>query len=76
MASVKQFYFKVTWFDEDSGCERYETGFIAAETAGDAYANCEKFYGSEFVGAYLEPVGDAIMLVDENVCHNIMEDQF
>lgn len=76
MASVRQFYFKATWFDEDSGCERYETGFIAAETAGDAYAHCEKFYGSEFVGAYLEPVGDAIMLVDENVCHDIMEDQF
>lgn len=76
MASVRQFYFKATWFDEDSGCERYETGFIAAETAGDAYAHCEKFYGSEFVGAYLEPVADAIMLVDENVCHDIMEDQF
>lgn len=76
MENIKQFYFKATWFDEGSGCERYETGFIAAETAGDAYARCEEYYGSEFVGAYLEPVGDAIMLVDENVCHDIMEDQF
>lgn len=76
MASVKQFYFKVTWFDEDNGCERCETGFIAAETAGDAYALCEEYYESEFVGAYLEPVGDAIVLVDENMCHDIMEDQF
>lgn len=75
MASAKQFYFKVTWFDEDSGCERYETGFIAAATAGDAYARLEEYYGSEFVGAYLEYVTDAIMLVDENVCHDIMEDQ-
>lgn len=76
MANIKQFYFKATWFDEGSGCERYETGFIAAETAGDAYARCEEYYENEFVGAYLEPVGDAIMLVDENVCHDIMEDQF
>ena len=76
MARAIQFYFKATWFDEDSGCKRCETGFIAAETAGDAYAHCEKFYGREFVGAYLESVGDAIMLVDENVCHDIMEDQF
>lgn len=76
MASARQFYFKATWFDRDSGCERCETGFIAAETAGDAYARCEEYYGSEFVGAYLEPIGDAIMLVDENMCHDIMEDQF
>lgn len=76
MANIKQFYFKATWFDECSRCERCETGFIAAETAGDAYARCEEYYGSEFVGAYLEPVTDAIMLVDENVCHDIMEDQF
>lgn len=76
MASARQFYFKATWFDEDSGCERYETGFIAAATAGDAYACLEEYYGSEFVGAYLEYVTDTIMLVDENVCHDIMEDQF
>ena len=76
MASAKQFYFKATWFDGDSGYERYETGFIAAATAGDAYARFEEYYGSEFVGAYLEPVGDAIMRVDENGCHDIMEDQF
>lgn len=76
MASAKLFYFKATWFDEDSGYKRYETGFIAAATAGDVYARLEEYYGSEFVGAYLEYVTDAIMRVDENVCHDIMEDQF
>ena len=35
----------------------------------------KEYYGSEFIGAYLEYVTDAIMLVDENVCHDIMEDQ-
>ena len=76
MASAKLLYFKATWFDGDIVYERYETGFIAAATAGDAYARFEEYYGSEFVGAYLEYVTDAIMLVDENVCHDIMEDQF
>lgn len=76
MANVKQFYFKATWFDEGNNCEQCDTGFIAAETAGDAYARCEQYYGSDFVGAYLEPVADAIIFVDENICHDIMEDQF
>lgn len=77
MASARQFYFKATWFDEDNKCEQCETGFIAAETAGDAYARCEEYYGSDFIGAYIEPATDcAIMLVNENVCHDIMEDQF
>lgn len=76
MADARQFYFKATWYDTDNGCEKYETGFIAAETPGDAYTRCEEYYGSEFIGAYIEPAADAIMLVDENVCHDIMEDQF
>ena len=77
MASARQFYFKATWFDEGDNCEQCDTGFIAAETAGDAYVHCEKFYGSDFIGAYIEPVTDcAIMFVNENVCHDIMEDQF
>lgn len=76
MASARQFYFKVALYGETKGCVHYETGFIAAETASDAYARCEEYYGSEFVGAYLEPIGDAIMLVDESVCHDIMGDQF
>lgn len=77
MASARQFYFKATWFDEDNKCEQYDTGFIAAETAGDAYAHCEKLYGSDFIGAYIESATDcAIMFVNENICHDIMEDQF
>lgn len=77
MTDARQFYFKAVLCGETKGCEQYETGFIAAETAGDAFTYCEEYYGSDFIGAYIEPATDcAIMLVDENVCHDIMEDQF
>lgn len=77
MAHVRQFYFKATLYNRDDQCEQYETGFVAAETAGDAYNYCEEYYGSDFVGAYIEYAADcAIMLVDETICRDIMEDQF
>ena len=45
--------------------------------AGDAFADCEEYYGSDFIGAYIELATDcAVMLVNESVCHDIMEDQF
>lgn len=77
MTDARQFYFKVALCDETKGCVHYETGFIAAKTAGDAFADCEEYYGSDFIGAYIELATDcAVMLVDESVCHDIMEDQF
>lgn len=77
MTDARQFYFKVALYGETKGCVHYETGFIAAKTAGDAFADCEEYYGSDLIGAYIEPATDcAVMLVDESVCHDIMEDQF
>lgn len=77
MTDARQFYFKAVLYGESKGSERYETGFIAAKTAGDAFADCEEYYGSDFIGAYIELATDcAVMLIDENVCHDIMEDQF
>lgn len=77
MTDARQFYFKVALYGETKGCVHYETGFIAAKTAGDAFADCEEYYGSDLIGAYIELATDcAVMLVDESVCHDIMEDQF
>lgn len=77
MERVNQYYFKATVYDNDEQCECYETGFIAACTPGEAYAYCAECYGNEFVGAYIELAAEgALMLVDDGVCHDIMEDQF
>ena len=77
MTDTRQFYFKVALYVETKGFVHYETGFIAGKTGGDAFADCEEYYGSDFIGAYIEPATEcAVMLVDESVCHDIMEDQF
>lgn len=70
------YYFKTTWYDRDEQKEKYETGFVPAESAGEAYATLAETYCSDFVGAYLEEIGDNYLICDENVAHDIMEERW
>lgn len=70
------YYFKTTWYDWDEQKEKYETGFVPAESAGETYATFAETYCSDFVGAYLEEIGDNYLICDENVAHDIMEQQW
>lgn len=50
---IRIYYFKTTWYDQDEQETKYETGFVPAESAGEAYATLAETYRSDFVGAYL-----------------------
>lgn len=73
---IRIYYFKATWYDDEEREEKYETGFVPAESAGEAYATLSETYGSDFVGAYLEEIGDTLLICEESVAHNIMEQQW